>query len=786
MFPFSHANRPLRLITGGRTLLQLGTLLFLLGMMMPCLNQPAFAKSGLSAFSNPDSDSDSEFSFGTLNGYVSEARTGEAIWGANIILEGTTLGTSTNSAGFFTLTRIPEGSYTAVISFIGFREMRREITIVAGETLRLDAELTESGVELDDVTLVSDFFDLEQRQSVGVTTVSTQLIRDTPAVLQADVFRSIQLLPGITSASDFSSGLYIRGGTPDQTLILLDNTTVYNPTHFFGFFSTFNPDAIRDVRVFKGGFPPEYGGRIGSVVDIYNKDGNRRQRSGTASVGMLSSRASFEGPFEGGSYMFAIRRSTLEPLLWALRGSVDNIPRSFYFLDANAKINYDLGQRDRLSLSFYTGLDDVVFPASDDLLLNLFYGNITGSLTWRRILSGSTFGTLTFTGSRYFNEPRFEFGGTVFERKNTVNDFSVKADIEWTPDQNHTVKSGLWAGTLLFTLQDRFDGNLTQSPDLTSGYYTFYIQDRWRITPRWIFLGGARASYFTSGNFFRAEPRAQLEYRPTENLRLQTAAGRYHQFKSLITNEAFSGFDVWLLTDRGVAPAYGDQFMAGAKWNPNNTWSFELEGFYRTMRQLFEFDPRIPDTAGLEYSELFRFGEGFAYGVEVLAQRNRGRLTGFLGYTWGTTRRKFPGFNDDNFFPPKFDRIHDLSLVANYRLNARWMSTVVFGYATGQTYTEPLGRTQINNPFGTEPDNPIIVGRVNASRLPAYHRLDVGFTRYGRFFNLGDSELQLQIINLYSRRNVWFYQFDFDENPVQRITVQMLPILPSVTYTVNF
>ncbi len=729
---------------------------------------------------------DSEIQTGTINGYVSEAATGEAIWGANAVIAGTTLGASSNSSGFYTISRIPAGEHIIVFSFLGFREQRIEVTVTAGETLRLDVELDESGLEMDDVLVTSEYYDLEERQSLGVTTVSTRLIRETPAVLQADVFRSIQLLPGIKAASDFSSGLYIRGGSPDQTLILLDNTTVYNPTHFFGFFSTFNPDAIRDVRVFKGGFPAEYGGRIGSVVDIYNKDGNRRRTSGTASVGLLSSRASIEGPFNRGSYMFAIRRSTLEPLLWALRGSVDNIPESFYFVDANGKINYELSSKDRLSLSFYAGQDDVNFPAADDLLLKLNYGNITGSLTWRRILSGDLFSTVTFTGSRYFNDPRFEFGGTVFERTNTVNDFSVKSDLEWTPSQQHTVKAGIWAGTLLLTLQDRFDGLVTQSPDITSEYVAAYVQDRWRITPQWIFTGGVRASYYTSGRHFRLEPRAQLEYRPTDEIRLQTAYGRYYQFKTLITNEAFSGFDLWLLTDDGVPPAWGDQFLAGIKWNPVREWNFELEGFYRNMRQLFEFDPRIPDTAGLDYSELFRFGEGFAYGVETLIQRNTGRLNGFIGYTWGTTRRKFPTFNNDDFYPPKYDRIHDINLVINYSLSSRWMATAVFNYATGQTYTEPLGRTQVDNPFETQPDNPLIVGRVNASRLPAYHRLDLGFTYYSSFFGLGDSELQLQVINAYSRRNVWFYQFDFDDNPASRQVVRMLPILPSITYTVNF
>ncbi len=722
----------------------------------------------------------------SVSGTVSEAGTGEAIWGANVVLEGTSIGASTNSSGFYSISRISPGTYTVIFTFVGFNEIRKEITLESGENKRIDVALTEEGLELEDVVVTGETFDREERQNIGVSTVPTRLIREVPAVLQADVFRSIQLLPGIKAASDFSSGLYIRGGSPDQTLILLDNTTVYNPSHFFGFFSTFNPDAIRDVRVFKGGFPAEYGGRIGSVIDIRNKDGNRVERRGIVSVGLLSSRASIEGPFNGGSYMFALRRSTLEPVLWALRGSVDNIPDSFYFYDFNAKINIDASDRDRFSLSMYSGMDDVVFPASEDLVLNLNYGNLTGSATWRRIISSELFSTVTVTGSRYFNFPVFEFGGTVFERTNTVNDFSLKADVEWTPGRSHELKSGIWVGNLLLKLSDTFDGLETQSPRIESQYVTGYVQNRWRITDQWITNIGVRASYYTSGSHHSIEPRFQLEYRPTVNLRLQTAAGRYYQFISLITNEAFSGFDTWLLTDDGVPPAYGDQFLAGVKWTPTRQYNFEVELFYRTMRKLFEFDPRVPDTAGLEYSELFRFGEGFAYGVEVLLERTSGRLNGFIGYTWGTTRRKFEGFNDNRFYPPKYDRIHDINVVMNYNLSTRWMFTAVFNYATGQTFTQPLGRTQVENPFGTMPDNPLIVGRVNASRLPDYHRLDVGFTYYSTFFGLGDSELQLQLINVYSRRNVWFYQFDFDENPAQRTDVLMLPIVPSISYTVNF
>jgi hypothetical protein len=254
----------------------------------------------------------------------------------------------------------------------------------------------------------------------------------------------------------------------------------------------------------------------------------------------------------------------------------------------------------------------------------------------------------------------------------------------------------------------------------------------------------------------------------------------------LITNEAFSGFDVWLTTGAGVAPSYGDQFVAGVKSEPKAGYNLDVEVYYRSMNDLFELDPFLPDVAGLAYNQLFRFGQGYAYGFEIFANKGTGRLNGFVGYTWGVTRRKFPEVNNNRFYPPKYDRTHDVNIVGNYELSRRWRATGVFSYATGQAYTLPSGRTQLDNPFSSVPDDVLIVGKLNASRLPAYHRLDVGFTRKGQFFDIGPAELQLQLINVYSRRNVWFYSYDFEANPVSVEPVNLLPIIPSISYTVSF
>ena len=318
----------------------------------------------------------------SVSGYVKDASTGETLISANVALLENNRGSTTNTLGYYTITNLQPGTYILACSYIGYDLYKQEITLKEGDNLRIEISLEPQVIMSEEIIVRSDR-EQEELKNIGSAQVTTETIKALPAIFEADVFRSIQFLPGVKSASDFSSGLYIRGGGPDQTLILLDQTTVYNPSHFFGFFSTFNPDAIKDVRLYKGGYPAEFGGRLGSVLSIYNKDGNRKRVSGTATLGMLASRAAIEGPWKKGSYMLAIRRSTLEPLLAALRAQSDNIPSKFYFYDINGKLNFDASMDDKFSLAFYSGTDKVAFPFADDAQFVLNYGNQTLSGNWR-------------------------------------------------------------------------------------------------------------------------------------------------------------------------------------------------------------------------------------------------------------------------------------------------------------------------------------------------------------------------------------------------------------------
>ena len=730
----------------------------------------------------------------SINGYITDKSSRETLLSANVALLETNRGTTTNTLGYFSLTNLEPGTYTIACSYIGFELFRKTVTLSENETLRLDIELEPNVVATEEIVVTSERI-IEAQKNIGTQDINTELITSLPKVFEADVFRSIQLLPGVKAASDFSSGLYVRGGSPDQTLILLDRNTVYNPSHFFGFFSTFNPDAIKDVRLYKGGYPAEYGGRLSSVLTIYNKDGNRNRTEGTATLGMLASRVSIEGPYKKGSWMFSARRSTLEPVLAALRSTSDNIPSSFYFLDFNGKVNFDATKNDKLSLAFYSGQDKVNFPFSDDAEFKLNYGNRTLSGNWTHIFNEKLFSNFVLTGSQYFNYPELELGGTPIERRNNIYDYSIKADLEYLPNEKHELAIGVWAGTLTIRLNDRFDNEPSFSSRSHSRYSSLYISDTWRPTEKWKIVSGLRSSYLSDGNYMRLEPRLSLEYKATDRIRLQTAYGRYNQYLTLITNEAFSGFDVWLTADDGVKPSFGDQFIIGAKTIPFEGFGFDVELYYRTMNDIFELDPFLQDVSGLDYPELFRIGNGDAYGAEFFFEKRAGNLTGFVGYTFAYTWKKFNDYNNGidspdgsgRRYPPKYDRRNDVNLVLSYKLSRKWKSTISFNYATGQAYTEVLGQYSANNtPWANDQLNTFTVGKINASRLPPYHRMDISFSRLGTFFGLGNAEWQFQIINVYSRRNVWFYNFDFDENPVERTEVPLLPLLPTISYTVNF
>ncbi|HEX6982944.1 MAG TPA: TonB-dependent receptor [Balneolaceae bacterium] len=727
----------------------------------------------------------------SIDGYVSDAKTGKILVSANIKLKGVQKGTTTDTAGYFRLTNLREGAYTVVISFVGYQHFEKRIKLKQNERLQFDIQLKPIGYRLGEVVVRSQ---QESSYSIGAAHIKTEFIKKMPTVFQADVFRSIQLRPGVKAASDFSSSLYIRGGSPDQTLILLDGAVIYNPSHFFGFFSTFNPGAVADIRLYKGAYPAKFGGRLGSVLSISNTTVKQDEFQASATFGLLASRASIGGRFKNGSWMLAGRRSTLEPLLSVLQKSTDSIPNSFYFRDINGKIIVHSNADNHFSLSFYSGMDDLQFPLAEKSDVSLNYGNRIFSGSWHHAFSKDIFSTFTLTGSHYFNAPSFKLASTRFKRFNDIFDFSFKGDVTYFPNADHKITTGFRLGSLILKLRDEFDRRQIFASTIRAKYASFYIQDQWSISGQWRITPGVRLNGFSKGHYLRVEPRFALEFLPTDHLHFQAAFGRYTQFMTLISNEAFTGFDMWLTAGEGVPPAYGNQYVFGIKSIFSEKYRLDLEVYYRSMKDLFEPDPFLPDRAGIPYQELFYFGEGYAYGAKLLFKYHIEKLSGFAGYTFSITRRKFPHINTPlaengsaRFFTPNYNRRHSLSAVISYELNPHWSLSAVFNYATGQAYTKPLGRTTIFElPTSATDHHLLISGRVNASRLPAYHRLDLAISRKGSFFGLGETEWKFEVINVYSRRNIWFYDYDLSKNPAGRKPIQLLPLLPSISYSLHF
>ncbi len=733
--------------------------------------------------------------FAALDGFITEASTGETLIAANVFLEGTLRGATTNLSGYYAVSGIEPGNYIVRFSYVGFETVRREITFASGESIRLDIELSSTPELLEALEVAADRINEEEIRSIGVSQIGIAAIQQLPQVFEPDVFRSLQLLPGVAQASDYSSGLYIRGGDPGQTLILLDRTKIYNPSHVFGFFSTFNTDAIKDVRLYKGGFPAKYGGVIGSVLDVQNKDGNRRETHGKVSLGLLASRAFAEGPYSRGSWMVALRRSTLEPLLSVLR-NVDAVPRAFYFYDFNGKVNFDASANDKISVSFYSGSDYLRSNFAEGVEIKLLYGNRTATGSWTHLWSNQLFTNATITYSWYESTPTARFSGTNFKQINRVEETSVRADFEYYPNSKHEIVGGFWAGIFDAPLINFFDDREVFNTRNRVEHASLYLQDTFRPTPYWSISSGLRATYYGYGRHFTLAPRVSVEHQLGSEVRLQASAGRYYQFLTLITNEVFSGFDFWLTSGEGVNPSFGDQYIVGVKTNLTDNLTLDTELYVRTMRQLFVLDPFSNGLAGLEYPEIFAFGRGNAQGAEIQLSRQGGRINGFIAYTLANTDRFFPRLNQDTFgepqpYTPRNDRVHDLNVVAQWRISPRWELGGVFTFASGQAYTKPEATyrtygTELVNGF--DETNLLVSPGLNQSRLSPYHRLDLGATLSGSIGKFADYELQMQVINVYARSNVWFIFNDVeDEGNLTSTTIPQIPVpLPNFSFTVEF
>ncbi len=725
---------------------------------------------------------------GTLSGFVTDADNGEALPLAAVVLEGIRMGATSNSSGYYAVKQVPDGEYVVTASYIGYETLRDTLRFEAGVDIRRDWSLTWQPI-LEEAVVVEAESEEEQEQATQSSFIALQVepLQQMPAMGEADLLRSLQLLPGIQSASDLTSGLYIRGGGPDQTAILLDHIPLYNPSHLFGFFSTFNPDAIKDVQLYKGAYPAKYGRTLGAVLDVANREGNRQRFSGRGGISLISSRLLAEGPIDGGSWMAAGRRTYLEPVLGAVRAFDVDIPLSYYFYDFNGKINQRRGD-DTFTLSTYLGQDDLraeFFREDDqedveDSFADLRWGNRAVTARWTRVFSPDLFGHFMAAGSYYESVLDFSVFNTPFTVVNSIRDLSLKGDLDYFAHRDHTLTLGFLATLYRFHFAQSFNGE--EQDDLRQGsvLLSAYVQDEWEPDPVTRLRLGGRGAWFSEGRRLHFTPRLSLSRALNEKVRVKAAGGMYRQYLQLITTEGFTGGDGWVPLDDSVEPGRSWQGVMGAEWNPSRTWQFTVEGYYTDLANLVVLDTAVAaDSEAGNSEEIFvSGGTGWARGVELFLQRRSGPLTGWVGYTLGWTRRTFPELNQGRAFPPKYDRRHDLSFVVSYRVG-KWRLGSNLVYATGQAFTPASVRYSLREPTTGVVEDYVLPSRRNSGRLLPYHRLDASVTRDLTLWGL-ESELFLQVFNLYSRRNEWFVLYDTSESETEAEVVQQLPIVPTL------
>lgn len=749
----------------------------------------------------------------TLNGNVTDAKTGETLIGASVKLTGSAVaGGVTNAYGFYSINTI-EGNYVVSVSFIGYETIKQNISISADTRLNFTLEADN---QLDEIVISA----VKRNENVsspqmGLQKIDIREINNVPVLLgERDVLKTLQLLPGIKSAGEGNSGFYVRGGSTDQNLILLDEAPVYNASHLLGFFSTFNSDAIKDVSVYKGGMPAQYGGRLASVLDIKMNDGNRKEYTAEGGIGLISSRLKVEGPIvkDKGSFMLSARRTYLDAFL-ALSPDSSINGNTLFFYDLNAKANYQLDEKNTLYLSGYFGRDKL--GLADTFGFN--WGNATVTLRWNHLYSNRLFSNTSLIYSNYNYVIQNFMEENNFEVNSSIKDFNLKQDFEYSLNNTHNLKFGVNAihhtiapGKL--TATETSSVNETNYENRNGIELAAYLSDEWAVSDRMNLVYGLRLSSFsllgpgniksydTDGNtinteaynpgelvknYFNLEPRISTSYQLSSSSSLKAAYTRNVQNVHLMSNStSTSPTDLYIMNSNNVKPEIADQVAAGYFRNFNDdNYEFSAEVYYKWMQNQIEYRSGTDLRGNGNVEADLLYGDGRAYGLELFFKKRFGRFNGWLGYTWSRTERQFDAINDRKWFYAKQDRTHDLSLVGIYKASKRWTFSSVFVYNTGNAVTFPSGKYQVNGKtvfYYTEK---------NGYRTPAYHRLDVSATLEGKPGRKLQSSWSFGIYNLYNRQNA--FSIDFKDDPddptkTQAVRTTLFGIIPSVTWNFKF
>ncbi len=741
----------------------------------------------------------------TLSGTITDGQSGEVLIGANVLAVTLNKGTASNTYGFYSLTLPRADSLTLLFSYLGYQSQLKKIYLT--QDIELDIRLESANAVLGEITVSAERSNADNvRQTrMGVVDVPIRVIERLPAILgEQDVLKVIQLLPGVQSGEEGTTGFHVRGGAADQNLVQLDEATVYNPSHLFGFFSTFNTAALNNVQLIKGGFPAYYGGRLSSTLDISMREGNRQRREVQGGIGLLSTQLTVEGPLkkDRASFIVSGRRSYIDLLVRPFLKKSQN-KNLYYFYDLNAKLNYQFSSKDRVYFSLFMGRDDAEYVAPNALGYGVRFGNSTGTLRWNHLFGNKLFLNTSLIRNEYSIRINSVQGEFFSENFSGIEDLTAKTELQYYPSPAHHVR----VGALVTRHAFRSTGNEGQAvsgqnvPDLTSSAIpkrrstegALYVNDRWEIND-WLGLNlGLRAPYFSTRDtsYLRVEPRVSVKVGLDEASSLKASYTLMNQFVHLIPSSTASvPTDIWALSSRIIKPQHAQQVALGYFRNfKDNEYEGSLELYYKEMENQVLFREGTQLLAYEAIENEVTFGRGWSYGAELFVKRNYGRLSGWLSYTLSWTKQRFGALNNGETFPFKYDRRHNLALVLIYDLTRRWSLAGNFVYRTGSAYTLPAGRMFAS--LGGELYKGIYFdyNRVNDHRLGAHHRMDLSATyhfRPSRLFK--ESKLVLSVYNVYSRLNPYFVFIAIDTVsglPESR-QVTLLPIIPSVSFNFKF
>lgn len=753
-----------------------------------------------------------------ISGYIKEASTGETLIGATIYNLYDSVGTTSNLDGFYTI-KTQKDTALLQISYVGYEPIVQKITLSQNKVLSFALETT---VAIPGVVVESNSNrQLLEDPQMSVEEITAKQAKEIAALMgEADIIKLLQLKPGVQASIEGSSGLFVRGGSSDQNLFLLDGATLYNPSHLLGLFSTFNADVIKNVQLYKGSFPSRFGGRLSSVLDVQLREGNKKEFKLAGGLGLIAARISAEGPIvqDKSSFLVAARSSYAHPFLKALNDGNQNNPNwtslpEYHFYDANIKANAVLSPKDRLFLSAYTGNDDFNYNFDDanfDLKFKLQWTNQAASLRWNRLLGANAFLNTSISYTRYNNAVSTRYTGISLNLASGIEDAQIKTDLTVALGNQHTLRAGANGIYHYFSIGQLSaksdDGlNFERGTKLPAAEWAAYISDEWRISSKVSMAFGLRLNNFhTEGKWHTGlAPRWNFRYLPHKDIAIKLSYARSYQFMHLVTPATSTlPTDLWYPSTQNVAPQFSDIVAAGVSFALGKSYYLNIEGYYKWLHQQLDFKDGARIFINQRLDEEFIRGRGWSYGGEFYLEKKAGALRGWIGYTLSWTWRQFDATNGGRPFHPINDRRHDISAVLLWDLpftgpkfpitvSASWV------YGTGKSVTVPRSRYIQTDITGTNLFQfiPIYNERGNY-RLPAYHRLDLGFVwklypLSGKRFK---SDLTLSVYNIYDRRNAFFmyinavYSQDssgglsaFPDRLEGRI-VSLFPIIPSLTW----